>query len=50
VIDVDKEFKIELIVTDEMLSQVIETIKKTIKTQSIGDEGISVSSVEKPIG
>ena len=50
-VDVIKEFKIELMVTtDEMLSQVIETIKKTIKTESIGDEEISVSSVEKPIG
>jgi len=47
-IDVVKEFKIELIVTsDEMLSQVIETIKKTIKTETIGDEEIFVSSVEK---
>ena len=49
-IDVAKEFKIELFVTsDEMLSQVIETIKKTIKTESIGDEEIFVSSVEKVI-
>jgi nitrogen regulatory protein P-II 1 len=48
-IDVVKEFKIELMVTDEMLSQVIETIKKTIKTESIGDEEIFVSSLEKVI-
>lgn len=49
IVDVVKEFKIELMVTDEMLSQVIETIKKTIKTESIGDEEIFVSSVEKVI-
>jgi nitrogen regulatory protein P-II 1 len=50
IVDVVKEFKIELIVpSDEMLSQVIETIKKTIKTESIGDEEIFVSSVEKVI-
>ena len=50
VVDVIKEFKIELIVTsDEMLSQVIETIEKTIKTESMGDEEIFVSSVEKAI-
>jgi nitrogen regulatory protein PII len=48
-VDVVKEFKIELMVTDDMLSQVIETIKKTIKTESIGDEEIFVSSVEKVI-
>lgn len=49
-IDVVKEFKIELIVTsDGMLSQVIETIKKTIKTENIGGEKIFVSSVEKAI-
>jgi nitrogen regulatory protein P-II 1 len=47
IVDVVKEFKIELMVTDEMLSQVIETIKKTIKKESIGDEEIFVSSVEK---
>ena len=47
IVDVVKEFKIELMVTDEILSQVIETIKKTIKTKSIGDEEISVSSVER---
>jgi nitrogen regulatory protein P-II 1 len=49
-IDVIEEFKIELVVTtDEMLNQVIETIKKTIKTESIGDEEIFVSSVEKVV-
>jgi nitrogen regulatory protein P-II 1 len=50
VVDVVKEFKIELIVTsDEMLSQVIETIEKIIKTESVGDEEIFVSPVEKVI-
>jgi nitrogen regulatory protein P-II 1 len=50
VVDVVKEFKIELIApSDEMLSQVIETIKKTIKTESVGDEEIFVSFVEKAI-
>ncbi len=49
-VDVIKEFKIELIVTsDEMLSQVIETIEKTIKTESIGDEEIFVFPVEEVI-
>ncbi len=43
-INVVKEFKIELMVsTDEMLSQVIETIEKT---GNIGDEEIFVSPVE----
>jgi len=50
IVDVAKEFKIELMVADEILSKVIETIKKTIKTENIGDEEISVSSVEKPVG
>jgi len=47
IVDVVKEFKIELMVTDEILSQVIETIKKATKTESIGDEEISVSPVER---
>jgi nitrogen regulatory protein P-II 1 len=50
IVDVIKEFKIELMVTtDEMLSQALETIEKTIKTESIGDDEIFVSSVEKAI-
>ena len=50
VVDVIKGFKIELMVTtDEMLSQVVETIEKTLKTDNIGDEEIFVSSVEKAI-
>jgi nitrogen regulatory protein PII len=49
-IDVVKEFKIELIVTsDEMLSQVIETIEKTTETEINGDQEIFVSPVEKAI-
>lgn len=47
IVDVTKEFKIELMVADEILSKVIETIKKTIKTESMGDEQISVSSLDK---
>jgi nitrogen regulatory protein PII len=47
IVDVVKEFKIELMVTDEMLSQVIEAIKKTIKIESVGGEEIFVSFVEK---
>jgi nitrogen regulatory protein P-II 1 len=49
IVDVVKECKIELMVTDEMLSQVIETIDKATKTESIGDREISVSPVEKVI-
>jgi len=45
VVDVIKEFKIEMIVaTDEMLSKVIDTIKRTIKPE--GDEDIFVSPLE----
>ena len=49
-IDVVEEFKIELVVTtDEMLNQVIETIKKNTKIGNIGDEEIFVSPIEKVI-
>jgi len=45
IVDVVKEFKIELMVpTDEMLSQVIETIEKK---GNISDEEIFVSPVEE---
>jgi nitrogen regulatory protein P-II 1 len=45
VVDVVKEFKIELIVTtDEMLSQVIETIEKT---GNISEEEIFISPMEE---
>jgi nitrogen regulatory protein P-II 1 len=50
VINVVKEFKIELMVTtDEMVSQVIETIKKTTGTEGTGDEEIFVSPVEEVV-
>jgi nitrogen regulatory protein PII len=49
-IDVVKEFKIELIVTtDELLSQVIEAIEKNTKKENIGDREIFVSPVEQVI-
>jgi nitrogen regulatory protein P-II 1 len=50
IIDVVKEFKIELIVTtDRMLRQVVQTIKKTTKTERAGEEEIFVSPVEEVI-
>ena len=49
-IDVIKEFKIELIVTtDRMLRQVVQTIKKNAKRIGAGEEEISVSPVEEVI-
>ena len=49
-IDVVKEFKIELMVTtDEMLSQVIEAIEKNTKRENLGGRGIFVSPVEQVI-
>jgi len=46
-IDVVKEFKIELMVTtDEMLSQVIEAIEKNTQ-KNIGSREIFVSQVEQ---
>lgn len=49
-IDVIKEFQIELIVTtDRMLRQVVQTIKKTTKTEGAGEEEIFVSPVEEVI-
>jgi nitrogen regulatory protein P-II 1 len=47
IVDVVKEFKIELMVTDEMLSQVIETIKKATQTETTEDGDIFVSPVER---
>jgi nitrogen regulatory protein P-II 1 len=41
--------KIEIIVTDELASQAIETIERTAKTGKIGDGKIFVSSVEEVI-
>ena len=49
IVDVVKEFKIELMVPDEMLNQVIEAIDKATKTESIGDREIFVSPVDKVI-
>ncbi len=47
-VDVTKEFKIELMVTsDEMLSQVIETIEKATQTEPTEHGDIFVSPVEK---
>ena len=47
VVDVVKEFKIELMVTtDEMLSKAIDTIKRTINPEGTGDEDIFVSPLE----
>ncbi len=43
-VDVVKEFKIELIVGDEILGQVIETIEKE---GEVSDEDIFVSSIEE---
>ena len=45
-----KEIKLELIVsTDEMVRQVVETIKKSAKTEGVGDEEIFVSPIEEVI-
>ena len=43
------KFKIEIIVTDELASQAIETIERTAKTGKIGDGKIFVSAVEEVI-
>ncbi len=49
-IDVVKEFKIELIVTtDRMLRQVVQAIKRTTKTEGAGEEEIFVSPMEEVI-
>jgi nitrogen regulatory protein P-II 1 len=49
-VDVAKEFKIELMVTtDEMLNQVIETIENNTKTENLGERKIFVSPVEQVI-
>ena len=47
IVDVVKECKIELMVTDEMLSQVIGTIDKATKTKDIGSAEVFVSPVEE---
>jgi nitrogen regulatory protein P-II 1 len=48
-IDFVPKCQIELIVTDEILSQVIETIVRTAKTGKIGDGKIFVSPVDEVI-
>ena len=48
-IDFLPKSKIELIITDELVNQVIETIEKAAKTGKIGDGKIFVSSIEEVI-
>jgi len=48
-IDFLAKVKIELILIDEMVPQVIETIERAAKTGKIGDGKIFVSSVEEVI-
>ncbi len=48
-IDFLPKAKIEVIVSDEMVSQVIETIERSAKTGKIGDGKIFVSPVEEVI-
>jgi nitrogen regulatory protein P-II 1 len=48
-IDFLAKVKVELIVTDEMVPQVIETIERAAKTGKIGDGKIFISPVEEVI-
>ena len=48
-IDFLPKSKFEIIVTDELVNQVIETIERTAKTGKIGDGKIFVSPVEEVI-
>jgi nitrogen regulatory protein P-II 1 len=48
-IDFLPKSKIELIVTDELVTQVIETIERAAKTGKIGDGKIFVSPIEEVI-
>jgi nitrogen regulatory protein P-II 1 len=48
-IDFLPKVKIELVVTDEIVTQVIETIERAAKTGKIGDGKIFVSPVEEVI-
>ena len=48
-IDFLPKAKIEMIVTDEMVAQVIETIERAAKTGKIGDGKIFVAPVEEVI-
>jgi len=49
IIDFVPKSKIELIVMDELVTQVIETIKRTAKTGKIGDGKIFLSPVDEVI-
>ena len=49
VIDFLPKMKLEIVVSDKMVDQVIETIKNTAHTGKIGDGKIFVSPVEKAI-
>jgi nitrogen regulatory protein P-II 1 len=48
-IDFLPKSKIEIIITDELVTQVIETIERAAKTGKIGDGKIFLSSVEEVI-
>jgi nitrogen regulatory protein P-II 1 len=48
-IDFLPKVRIEMIVTDEMVAQVVETIERAAKTGKIGDGKIFVSHVEEVI-
>jgi nitrogen regulatory protein P-II 1 len=48
-VDFIPKSKIELIVTDELVNQVIETIQKAAKTGKIGDGKIFLSPVEEVV-
>ncbi len=48
-IDFLPKVKIEMIVTDEMVPQVIETMERSAKTGKIGDGKIFVSSIQEVI-
>ena len=48
-IDFIPKAKIELIVTDELVTQVIETIERAAKTGKIGDGKIFISPIEEVI-
>lgn len=48
-IDFIPKIKIDLIVSDELVSQVIETIERAARTGKIGDGKIFLSSVEEVI-
>ena len=47
IVDVVKEFKIELMVPDEMLSQVIGTIYKATQTENVAGGEVFISPVEE---